>query len=274
MDKDHAVLYRYEQLLAINKPARLPCHPGGRNLHHTLIHLLRRDLHPADPILAHRLDRETSGVVLLVLDRRHGPALYRQFAKRTVAKRYEVFVEGIFPPSLLADGYLMHDPDSIVRKRRRFVPASQMAEVPLEAERAITRFTRLGTDGTISHLAAEPQTGRLHQIRATLHSLGFPVVGDKIYGVDSNLSLKFCADTLDATDRQRLRIARQALHASSIHGIHPATGEPFTCNALLPADLQPLAKKCANTHCGTQKDPRQTMIHDAYPRNIEQAKSI
>jgi RluA family pseudouridine synthase len=243
VDTGYTILYRDEHLLAINKPARLPCHPGGRYLHNTLIHLLRRDLSPADPVLAHRLDRETSGVLLLALNRQTGARLYRQFANRTVKKHYEVFVEGVFPPTLLADGYLMSDPDSVVRKRRRFAQGLPITELPPDAERAITRFTCLASDGEISHVMAKPETGRLHQIRATLHSLGFPVIGDTIYGVDANLFLKFCADRLDTIDRQRLRIARQALHAASIRCIHPATGEIFSCHAPLPTDLQTLAMR-------------------------------
>ena len=83
-------------------------------------------------------------------------------------------------------------------------------------------------------------TGRLHQIRATLCSLGYPVVGDKIYGVDDTLFLRFVEDQFTVEDRKRLRLPRQALHAENLQIRHPVTGEVLRWTAPLPTDMDGL----------------------------------
>jgi 23S rRNA pseudouridine955/2504/2580 synthase/23S rRNA pseudouridine1911/1915/1917 synthase len=80
----------------------------------------------------------------------------------------------------------------------------------------------------------------MHQIRATLHSLGFPVVGDKLYGPDPNIFLRFCTDALTESDRILLRIDRQALHASGLAFIHPRTGTRFDIVSPIPPELDQL----------------------------------
>lgn len=246
VDTRFTIVHRDDQLLVVDKPAGLPCHPGGRYLHNSLTMLLRKDPALEQAILVNRLDRETSGLVILALDRRAGAALQRQFTRRTVEKRYEVFVEGLFPETCRAEGYIAPDTKSVVRKRRRFVCADAAASgpwPPADADAAVTLFSRMATDHTISRLAARPETGRQHQIRATLCGLGYPVVGDKLYGVDAAIFLRFCNNTLTATDRQALRIGRQALHAGYLRFTHPRLGRSIEFNAPLPPDLQPLVRR-------------------------------
>lgn len=243
VNTDFGVVYQDKFLIAINKPAGLPCHPGGRYYRNCLTMLLQARLHLETQILVNRLDRETSGLVLVATDRRAGKLLQQQFARRQVDKRYRVFVEGAFPDALEATGYIIADADSVVRKRRRFVAAPVGAPVPdghPDADWAATRFVRLRASAELSELDAHPQTGRQHQIRATLLALGFPVVGDKLYGHDPAIFLRFCNSAMTDDDHRRLRLGRQALHAAALRLRHPDTQRPFEVEAPLPPDLQAL----------------------------------
>ncbi len=235
VDTGYTILYQDDHLLAIDKPGNLPCHPAGKYFHHTLWALLK-DRFPDEKFgFVNRLDRETSGVVLVG---RHAQAIRdcrRQFDQRTVCKRYQVLVEGIFPEEMECSGHLEPDPDSQVRKKRRFVPGPVSAGPARDW--AVTRFRRLHQRGSIALVEALPQTGRLHQIRATLCSLGYPVVGDKLYGPDDQLFLRFLDGSLSQADHRTLRLPRQALHAASLTLLHPVDHTPLTFTAPLPADM-------------------------------------
>ena len=98
----------------------------------------------------------------------------------------------------------------------------------------------------LSLVEAVPMTGRTHQIRATLCSSGYPVVGDKIYGVDDTLFLRFIADQLTAEDHRRLRLSRQALHAADLTIRHPRSEEILRLTAPLPSDITSLATAMAD----------------------------
>ncbi len=198
--------------LVLAKPANLPCHPAGHFFNHTIWAYLKQARHLPEVHFLNRLDRETSGLVIVAAEAAAAARLQRALAA-TGRKDYLVIVEGVFPDTFTAKGFLVDDTQSPVRKTRRFT-----AEPPpplIRAESAFTEFRRLDAspDGRFSLLCATLQTGRLHQIRATLRSLGFPVVGDKLYGPDPALYLRFCDGTLSAEDRQRLIMPRQALHA-------------------------------------------------------------
>lgn len=243
-----SIIHREDTFIVIDKPAGLPCHPGGRYLHNSLTMQIQKQLQIEAPILVNRLDRETSGLILVALDRRTAKALQQQFAQREVSKRYLVFVERAFPETLSAEGYIVPDTDSVVRKRRRFIRASEadptLADAP-DADWAVTHFTRRRTNGIISEVEARPTTGRQHQIRATLCGLGFPVVGDKLYGVDPVIFLRFCNGTLTPDDHAHLRLDRQALHAAALRFRHPQSRRTMDLEAPLPADLQALADTLA-----------------------------
>lgn len=233
-DLCYSTIYSDSALLAVNKPGNLPCHPSGRYFNHTLWALLQADgLAGLRPV--NRIDRETSGIVLFARTREAAADLGRQFAAHTISKRYAVFVEGDFPATLLARGYLSLDPASPVRKRRRFTAGPVPGAKPCE-----TAFRLLARGGGICAVEAVPRTGLCHQIRATLASLGHPVVGDKLYGVDPGLFARFVAGTLTPEDRARLRLPRQALHARFLTFTHPLTRQPLTLEAPLPPDLAAL----------------------------------
>jgi len=234
---DYRVVYEDNDLLVIDKPAPLPCHPGGRYFRHTLWGMLKEQHRLAHPFFVNRLDRETSGLVLIAKNGIAARHCAKQFANHEVDKEYLVMVEGDFPAhNVQATGWLALDPKSMARKKMHFY-----FEPPArEAKICATEFAGRQSSKGVSLLTAHPRTGRHHQIRATLLALGFPVVGDKLYGVDETFFLRFINDQLTAADWHRLRIPRQALHASGIAIIHPATGSPLTLTAPLPADLEDL----------------------------------
>lgn len=241
VDETFGVLLDDPLLLVIDKPGNLPCHPGGRYFNHTLWALLKTRHHVVEPVLINRIDRETSGLVLIGKTPEAAHNLSKQFAAHSVFKRYTVFVEGTFPERLDASGWLLPDLRSAIRKKRRFTPAAAGTAAPCEeAEWAETVFERVRVCDGFSAVTALPRTGRLHQLRATLLSLGYPVVGDKLYGVDETLFLKFCNNALTEEDQSRLRMRRQALHADTLRFRHPRFGAPTEVTAPLPPDMAAL----------------------------------
>jgi 23S rRNA pseudouridine955/2504/2580 synthase/23S rRNA pseudouridine1911/1915/1917 synthase len=233
VSKNIQVLYEDDALLAINKPPDLPCHPGGRYFKHTLLYWLRGKYPEAR--LINRLDRETSGVILVAKNKKIAGKLGRQFERRQVTKEYQALVEGQFPDQLTADGVLIMDENSPVIKKRLFLWEGQ-------GETSSTQFRRLACGGGLSLVHVTLGTGRMHQIRATLSALGYPVVGDKIYGLDETIFLRFINQALTPEDHTRLRLPRQALHAWKLTIRHPITRDTMSFEAPWPRDVKRLLK--------------------------------
>ncbi len=238
---DVQIIHDDDDIMVVNKPPNLPCHPGGRYFNHTLWAVLKTTFDLAAPALVNRIDRETSGLVIVAKHERAARICHTQFAHRKVTKHYIALVEGLFPETLEAVGQMSPDLVSGVHKRRQFTlthdanPTETGTNAgPLRAE---TTFRGLAHHQGLSLVEAVPRTGRLHQIRATLHALGFPVVGDKLYGPDPAMFLRFCTDTLSAEDRLRLRMNRQALHAVSLELRHPHDGRAVRYEAPPPDDM-------------------------------------
>lgn len=241
---DFTILHEDADLLVVDKPPNLPCHPSGPYFNHTLWAALQDGRGIAAPSIINRLDRETSGLVIVAKNTDATRRCRMQFAKRQVEKGYIALVEGAFPETLSAQGCLVADDVSPAGKRRKFVSLLDGAPVPPGGETAITQFRLIALHGAVSEVEATPETGRRHQIRATLQSLGFPVVGDKLYGPDPAFFLRFCTDALTAEDRARLRMDRQALHSSRLRFRHPRTHEPVEFCATLPADMADCMSRC------------------------------
>ena len=226
---DYKIVYEDDHFLVIDKPGNLCMHPAGPFFKHTLWHLLCSkygDIH-----FINRLDRETSGLLLAAKD----PESARSFARKDnfYAKVYQVLVHGRFDKTVNAAGFL-HPAGGVIRKRRAF--SYDRPEFP-PFESASTHFIPLRTGEKFSLLRAELDTGRRHQIRATLCSLGFPVVGDKLYGVDEKFYLKQKDESFTDEDRQKLLISRQALHATELSFTLPGTTEIMSFTSPLPAEL-------------------------------------
>ncbi len=229
-----------DDLLIVNKSGNLPCHPGGRYFNHTLWAWLKETRGISDPELVNRIDRETSGLVVVAKNAAAAHNCRKQFSGRMVGKRYQALVEAsTFPATLESVGWLTADAAAAVRKKRRFVPGGSPDVAPEPgAEWAETRFSLLEQRGGVARIEAVPHTGRLHQIRAALLALGFPVVGDKLYGVDETIFIRFCEGRLSDADRAALRMDRQALHAAGLSFRHPKFGRPVSYDLDLPADMR------------------------------------
>lgn len=228
VDDNFSVIYEDEFLLGINKPGNLPVHPAGIFYHNTLLSFLQKryfiPLH-----LVHRLDRETSGVVLLAKDPGVASLIQRNFAM--VEKKYIALVKGIpDTDEFMVDMPMDYDPASdLEHKRAAFAGARQTAR---------TEFTRLASFGGISLVRAVPRTGRQHQIRVHLKHAGFPIIGDKLYGHDETIFREFVKKGLTDDLLQRLGFRRSALHSRSMRLYHPVLRKQIVVRAPLPEDMR------------------------------------
>ena len=229
------VVERYldDSLLVLDKPAGLPIHPTARYHHNTLVKLLERRHGPAlraDP--AHRLDRETSGLLVCGRGAEASRALMRAFQSGAVHKEYLAVVEGHPPDAFLVDAPIAEGTAEV----RIAVRIDARAGKP-----ALTRFAvehRFVRDGArFAVLRCFPETGRQHQIRVHAREAGFPLVGDKIYGPDPGYFDRFSKRCLEPEAWARLRLPRHALHAARLAFPHPATGAPLAFESPLPPDL-------------------------------------
>jgi len=230
------VLYEDEQLLVVNKPSGVVVHPTYRHPTATLLQALRRHARhwPRShrPSLVGRLDKATSGVVLVAKTRPVHAALQRILAGTASLKDYLAVVYGRVPARGAIAIPLARDPQD----RRRVAPAAG-------GRSCLTRFERLARigkgQGALALLRCRLITGRMHQIRVHLAARGWPIVGDPVYG---GPRWSHVTDPeLQAALRQ---FSHQALHAWRLTFPHPISGARLTCTAPLPADMTALVRAC------------------------------
>jgi 23S rRNA pseudouridine1911/1915/1917 synthase len=227
------VVHDDARFLVVDKPAGLVVHPGAGAAAGTLVNALLfqvRDLSGVGGVLrpgiVHRLDKGTSGLIVVAKDDAAHRALSAQFAARDVRKEYVAVVHGVpAPASGTIDRPIGRDP---VHRRRMAVDA------PRARAARSTYAVRERLDGA-SLVDVRIHTGRTHQIRVHLHSLGHPIAGDELYGGRRTPSSR----------RPEARAAlaafpRPALHAARLAFRHPGTGEPLAFESALPPDLQAL----------------------------------
>ncbi|MFA6929464.1 MAG: RluA family pseudouridine synthase [Lentisphaeria bacterium] len=233
-------LFEDEHLLLLNKPPSLPCHPAGAFFNHTLWAWLKQSKKLANVHFCNRLDRESSGIVSVGKNSSAAALLNQALQQPEACKEYLVLVHGHFSSAQCCPGWLIPDNESIIRKKRRFVESLNGESG--RSESVSTDFVRLAYHAkeNISLLKATLHTGRMHQIRASLCSLGFPVIGDKLYGLDERLFLKQADNCLSEEDQQRLILPHQALHAWKIQFCRSNHKIPNQFTAGVPATFQAL----------------------------------
>ncbi|MBR2363701.1 MAG: RluA family pseudouridine synthase [Lentisphaeria bacterium] len=260
VDTSYKLLLERKEFIAVSKPPSIPVHPSGRFFNNTLLKVVEKDL--GKVWLVNRLDRETSGVTLFARDPENAKKLSRLFEERKVQKKYIAIVHGRFPQvPFTVSGVLTQDEKSPVHKKRRFLPdektLSLLSSIPSftgkmhypplrkdkEREEAVTSFVPVKCTEKMSIVEVIPSTGRLHQIRATLYSLGFPMAGDKLYGLDDTLFIRYTGDLLTAEDQEKLILSHQALHAATLSFVFPGEKEMISINAPLPEEFSNLYHK-------------------------------
>jgi 23S rRNA pseudouridine1911/1915/1917 synthase len=218
------ILYEDDQVAVINKPAGMVVHPAFGHNSGTLVNAVLARWPEIATFseagragIVHRLDKETSGVILVAKTAAALEDLREQFKARTVHKTYVALVDGIpTTPEGMIDAPIGRDP----RQRKR------MAVIHAGRE-AVTEFRVLEIYAQHALLEVSPQTGRTHQIRVHLSFVGFPVMGDTVYG----------------HRKQSIKMKRHFLHAAAITFAQPETGEAITVEAPLPVGLQDILNK-------------------------------
>lgn len=222
------LIHEDEQLLVYNKPGWVVCHPSKNGPWSSLVGAVR-EFYGADKMhLIARLDRETSGLVLICRDKLRASALQQAFQNRQAAKRYIAFMEGELEGVQEVSKALEQDPTSAVHVKQRVAPDGG-------GDKAQTTFIPLAHGGGYTLCEVHPHTGRKHQIRAHAQWLGHPIVADKIYGHDETLYLEFAENGLTPRLIETLAMPRQALHAWRLDIDEPGINLKF--EAALPEDM-------------------------------------
>ena len=219
------IIYEDRFLLVVNKPAGMvvhpaPGHPGGTLVNAVLAHCPELAASEGDrPGIVHRLDRDTSGLILVAKSDKARRALQRQFKERQVYKAYAALLDGHLQPAWgRVEAPVGRDP----HHRQRMAVVSGGREAATEYH-VLEQFAhRVGpAAGEYTLVEAEPVTGRTHQIRVHFASIGHPVVGDEVYG----------------RRKTSLPVSRQFLHARRLRFKHPSTGQRLEMEAPLPEEL-------------------------------------
>jgi 23S rRNA pseudouridine1911/1915/1917 synthase len=237
------IVFEDAHLLVLNKPAGLVVHPGAGTPRGTLVNALLRHVRDLSgvggvlrPGIVHRLDRGTSGLLVVAKDDETHRSLARQFAGRSVEKEYEALVLGI--PTAKSGTITTPIGRDPVHRRKMSIRAPRGREARSDY-RVVAAF-----DGA-AHLRVRIHTGRTHQIRVHLASIGHPVAGDATYGGTRTPSSRRAA-----AREALLSLRRPALHAARLAFVHPLTGERLSFTAPLPPDMMAVLACLRTTSAG------------------------
>jgi 23S rRNA pseudouridine1911/1915/1917 synthase len=218
------IRYEDDDMIVVNKAAGMVVHPAAGHDTGTLVNAILAHCPDIEgisgerrPGIVHRLDKETSGLMVVAKNERALRHLQNQFRRRTVHKQYLALVEGQIQPSeALVDAPIGRDPRQ--RKRMAVIPPNSSTT----AREAQTKYRAQQYFDEYTLVACQPHTGRTHQIRVHMAYIGFPLVGDKVYG----------------RRRQTLSLKRHFLHAAELGLQRPSDDQPLHLQAELPDDLQ------------------------------------
>lgn len=226
------IVHEDDHLLVVDKPAGLVVHPAAGNLDGTLVNAL---LHHcagrlsgiggvARPGIVHRIDKDTSGLLVVAKTDVAHEGLARQFQAHTIDRRYIAAVGG--RPAKMegtVDAALARSPHD--RKKMAIVEADR-------GKRAVTHYKVLGVSNAAARIECRLETGRTHQVRVHMASIGHPLLGDPVYGRAPAQRLRELLG--------RLNFRRQALHAARIGFVHPVTKDRLSFESAIPQDMQEL----------------------------------
>ena len=220
------VMFEDEDILVINKPAGLVVHPGSGNWSGTLLNALLSHAPAVAAVpragIVHRLDKETSGLLVVAKTIPAQVELVRQLQARTVTREYTAIVHGVVASEGAVEAPIGRHP--VQRTRMAVVARGKPAK---------TYYSPVAHGNGWTNLRCRLDTGRTHQIRVHLGSIHHPLIGDPVYGINPRKS---------PLPRGALDFPRQALHAAKLTLTHPRSAEPMTWTAALPADLRGLLK--------------------------------
>jgi len=232
------ILYQDEHLAVIDKPAGIAVHPAPSQMGHTLVNALLYWLDDLSgiggeerPGIVHRLDKETSGVILVAKNDFAHRALALQFKYRTIHKCYQAIVRG--EPSQW-EGRIDH-----ALGRSYSHSKKQMIRVDGTGREAITDYRVLEVFHGYTLMELYPKTGRTHQIRVHLANQRLPVASDKLYGREKRVFLSDLKNVRREPKEEPI-LTRHALHAANISFIHPLTREEIAFSAAMPPDMRQL----------------------------------
>lgn len=217
------IIFEDEDIILINKPPMMPTHPSHGHFEDTLangvcFHMLKERGEPFIFRSVNRLDRNTSGLVLIAKNRPSASKLYAAMQKGLIEKRYIAILRGTLDKKI---GRI----DTFIRRREVSIITREIcADLP-DAARAVTDYEIIDSDGVITAVKASPLTGRTHQLRLHFSHLGAPILGDDLYGESSE------------------EIDRQALHAFLLSFPHPSNGKILIFTAPLPEDMRKVSER-------------------------------
>jgi 23S rRNA pseudouridine1911/1915/1917 synthase len=231
------ILYEDDYLALINKPSDMVVHPAKGHWTGTLVNALQfhfSELSQAGgdyrPGIVHRLDRDTSGVILIAKEEATHRDLSAQFESRKIFKEYTALTAGVLDrDSDYIEGKIGKHPHDRVKMA--------VLDEDEDAKDACSYYEVLERFAGYSLVRISPRTGRTHQIRVHLGSVGCPVLADKVYGGRDQVRLSDLVPDLDPL-KDEVLLARQALHASRLRFTHPRLNKVIEAEAPLPADFQ------------------------------------
>lgn len=227
------ILYKDRNLIVVNKPANMVVYPSGGHNQGTLMNVIAYHCHnlatiggPLRPGVVHRLDKDTSGVMVIALDDKAYYSLAEQFRARSINRKYIALVYGN-PKEDSGEISLPIGRSESDRKK--------MSTRIKKGKEAVTRWKVLERLENATLIEARLGTGRTHQIRVHFASIGHPVMGDRTYGKKTEIEIK----------KKKVIIPRQMLHAETLGFIHPATGEYIELSSPMPEDMRDILNMLA-----------------------------
>ena len=237
---DFNILFEDEYLIVIDKSAGLVVHPGAGNHSGTLLNGVINKINQSEfkstPGLVHRLDKETTGVIIIAKDYKTHSFIAKQFEERTVNKIYHALVWGTVNNSGTIEGNIIRNS----KDRKSFILTNGPGRY------SKTDYSLINNVGPISYLELKPSTGRTHQIRVHMKSIGHPILSDAKYSGGESMIKSFHVKYTKILKRIMRKIDRVALHARSIEIIHPETKEKIMFSAPIPDDIKKTIKILEN----------------------------